>query len=1076
MREETGRNRVDLDEQASLEDMRAMLRDPSREEFVMRENVGREGAEAVERLARSLGLHFKPYGRGTNTVLVVSKVPLPDYRADLDTRRNATRDLEMSDDARRAVAAALERVETHRPAATKHLRFGEEETADGLRDGEIEFRPDASVDASEAARERARRDSPGALASARARARLPAAARRDAFLAAVAADQVTVVSGETGCGKTTQCPQFVLERALAEGRASATHVVCTQPRRISAVSVAARVAHERGETVGETVGYRIRLEARVSRERTRLEFCTTGVLLRRLATNPTLRGVSHVFVDEIHERGMHEDFLLIVLKDLLPKRPDLRVVLMSATMDAGVFADYFGVPPGRAFHIPGFTHPVREAFLEDLLAGAGEVFGGASATSSPPVAIRDRTRLRTPGGGPGGFRGRGRGRGRAFRRRSGAPPEETVSETALRETIASDFPERSAYAPDVVANLRRWTANCAAEDALDVELVRDALRRVVALADETERREKAEATDAEANAPFVAGAVLVFLTGWDDIVKVRDLCASDDVLGDASQFLILPLHGQMPSAHQREIFDRPRRAGVRKVILATNIAETSITIDDVVYVVDCGKSKEKSYDALNDMACLLPAWISKASARQRRGRAGRVRPGVCVRLYTRAVHSRMADHAVPEMLRTPLEELVLALKSLSPNTKAATFTARAIQPPERRAVTNAIDLLVAIGALRRRDETLTALGAHLVSLPVAPRVGKMLVIAAALGQLEPALTVAAATATRDFFVLPVDAKHVADASRRAFAGDSASDHVAAARAFEEWRSAKRGPGGTNAARTFCRERFLSHDALERVAEMREQLRSLLETAGFARRAELPASRASRALDVQVFRAVTCAGLFPRIASVSRRGRRVELSTHEDGRVEFHPGSVNARFGAAFPFPWVCYGDKVKTGAVYLRDSTCVPACAVLLLGGELEAVPRETEPFKKSSAAATDDDASLDRVGVLNGAYVFLAPRATLDAIKRLRGALDATLREKAENPERDVAARGAALVGAVRALMADEARTEEACVAESSARVPRGDWPCPRGCGVVFASKKRCFRCGAAKPQEAQAEERDGG
>ena len=308
MREETGRNRVDLDEQASLEDMRAMLRDPSREEFVMRENVGREGAEAVERLARSLGLHFKPYGRGTNTVLVVSKVPLPDYRADLDTRRNATRDLEMSDDARRAVAAALERVETHRPAATKHLRFGEEETADGLRDGEIEFRPDASVDASEAARERARRDSPGALASARARARLPAAARRDAFLAAVAADQVTVVSGETGCGKTTQCPQFVLERALAEGRASATHVVCTQPRRISAVSVAARVAHERGETVGETVGYRIRLEARVSRERTRLEFCTTGVLLRRLATNPTLRGVSHVFVDEIHERGMHEDF------------------------------------------------------------------------------------------------------------------------------------------------------------------------------------------------------------------------------------------------------------------------------------------------------------------------------------------------------------------------------------------------------------------------------------------------------------------------------------------------------------------------------------------------------------------------------------------------------------------------------------------------------------------------------------------------------------------------------------------------------------------------------------------------
>ena len=386
MREESGRNRVDLDEHASLEGMRAMLRDPSREEIVMRENVGREGAEAVERLARSLGLHFKPYGRGTNTVLVVSKTPLPDYRADLDARRNATRDVEMSDDARRVVAAALERAETHRPAATKHeevQRLGEEQAAYGPSDVDARVAQPPRSHAAEAARERARRASPRALASALERARLPAAARRDAFLAAVAADQVTVVSGETGCGKTTQCPQFVLERALAEGRASATYVVCTQPRRISAVSVAARVAHERGEAVGATVGYRIRLEARVSRERTRLEFCTTGVLLRRLAKNPTLRGVSHVFVDEIHERGMHEDFLLIVLKDLLPKRPDLRVVLMSATMDAGVFTNYFGVPPGRAFHVPGFTHPVREAFLEDLLAGTGDVFGGAERDLVP---------------------------------------------------------------------------------------------------------------------------------------------------------------------------------------------------------------------------------------------------------------------------------------------------------------------------------------------------------------------------------------------------------------------------------------------------------------------------------------------------------------------------------------------------------------------------------------------------------------------------------------------------------------------------------------------------------------------
>ena len=186
-------------------------------------------------------------------------------------------------------------------------------------------------------------------------------------------------------------------------------------------------------------------------------------------------------------------------------------------------------------------------------------------------------------------------------------------------------------------------------------------------------------------------------------------------------------------------------------------------------------------------------------------------------------------------------------------------------------------------------------------------------------------------------------------------------------------------------------RSASRDALERVAEVREQLRSLLRTAGFARREPSAGSAASSsALDVEVFRAVACAGLFPKIAAVSRRGRRVELRTHEDGRVEFHPGSVNAQPGASFPFPWVAYGEKVKTGAVYLRDSTCVPACAVLLLGGELEAAPPSGTPKTKTNERRTRtrrrSDArgsNPDRVRVLNGAYAFVAPGATLDAIKR---------------------------------------------------------------------------------------------
>jgi ATP-dependent RNA helicase DHX36 len=176
--------------------------------------------------------------------------------------------------------------------------------------------------------------------------------------------QVLVISGETGCGKTTQLPQFILEEEIDNLRGADCSIICTQPRRISAISVAARVASERGEELGETVGYQIRLESKRSAQ-TRLLFCTTGVLLRRLVQEPDLVGVSHLLVDEIHERGMNEDFLIIILRDLLPRRPDLRLVLMSATINAELFSKYFGDAP--IMHIPGFTFPVTEFFLEDVL-------------------------------------------------------------------------------------------------------------------------------------------------------------------------------------------------------------------------------------------------------------------------------------------------------------------------------------------------------------------------------------------------------------------------------------------------------------------------------------------------------------------------------------------------------------------------------------------------------------------------------------------------------------------------------------------------------------------------------------
>ena len=310
MREESGRDRVEVDADAVRAAMRVLRDDPARDEIVYRENFGRDGADLVEAIAREHNLYFKRYGKGTNTVLVASANPSP--TTDTTSTRGARRSTDSASPtpprrrfAPRSTKPLAPKTKTETEATSRHARLTRARSANAIvstatprtrRFVAIPTRTRA------AAAERARRDFPSTTASFVGRSKLPASSRRDALLDAIARSQVVVVSGETGCGKTTQLPQFVLESELAAGNASVTSVVCTQPRRISAVSVAARVAHERGEALGRSVGYQIRLEARRSSE-TKLLFCTTGVLLRRLAAEPTLASVSHVFVDEIHERG-----------------------------------------------------------------------------------------------------------------------------------------------------------------------------------------------------------------------------------------------------------------------------------------------------------------------------------------------------------------------------------------------------------------------------------------------------------------------------------------------------------------------------------------------------------------------------------------------------------------------------------------------------------------------------------------------------------------------------------------------------------------------------------------------------
>lgn len=910
------------------------------QELIIKHLFRREDQQVLSDMAQQLGLHFHAYNKGKT--LVASKVPLPNYRADLDERHGSTQqEIRMSTDIERRVGSLLDTskgtssneksvgspsqnaknslsaLSSVRPAPVVEDNVAKEQISAELKQQEEKLQASVSVQAMQSFR-----------------AKLPAFNVRSEFIKAVAKNQVLVVSGETGCGKTTQLPQFILEEEISLLRGADCSIICTQPRRISAISVAARISSERGENLGETVGYQIRLETKRS-ARTRLLFCTTGVLLRQLVQDPNLTGVSHLLVDEIHERGMYEDFLLIILKDLLPRRPDLRLILMSATINAELFSQYFGNAP--TIHIPGLTFPVAELFLEDVL-------------EKTRYSIKQES---------DNFQG-------SSRRRARQLDSKKDPITELFEDVDIDSHYKS-YSINTRKSLEAWSGS-----QLDLSLVEATIEHIC--------RHEGE------------GAILVFLTGWDEISKLLDSIKANNFLGDTRKFLVLPLHGSMPTVNQREIFDKPP-ASTRKIVLATNIAESSITIDDVVYVVDCGKAKETSYDALNKLACLLPSWISKASAHQRRGRAGRVQPGVCYRLYPKLVYDAMPQYQLPEILRTPLQELCLNIKSLQLGT-VGSFLAKALQPPDPLSVQNAIELLKTIGALDEREE-LTPLGRHLCTLPLEPNIGKMLLMGSIFQCLNPALTIAAALAYRNPFVLPINRKEEADAAKRSFAGDSCSDHIALLKAFEGWKEAK----SNRIERSFCWENFLSPITLQMMDDMRKQFVDLLSDIGFVDKAKGPNVYNQYSHDMEMVCAILCAGLYPNVVQCKRRGKRTAFYTKEVGQVDIHPASVNAGVHL-FPLPYMVYSEKVKTTSIYIRDSTNISDYALLLFGGSLL-------PSKSGEG-----------IEMLGGYLHFSASKSVLELIKKLRGELDKLLRRKIEEPRLDITVEGKGVVAAVVELL----------------------------------------------------------
>lgn len=600
-----------------------------------------------------------------------------------------------------------------------------------------------------------------------ARMNLPMFQFRAEALDTIQKHQITILCGETGCGKSTQLPAFILENELAQGRHC--KIYCTEPRRISAISLAQRVSEEMGERKGDVgtsrslVGYAIRLESQTTAN-TRLVYATVGIVLRMLERSDGLNEITHLVLDEVHERSIDSDFLLIVLRTLLLSRPDLKVVLMSATVDAQRFSAYLDNAP--IISVPGRTFPVQAKFLEDAIELTGHTIEDSKAQA------------------PGG--------------------EEDDDVEAEGQSKSGDAQQLSAYSKRTKNTLTNYD-----EYRIDFSLIVKLIEKVAYSKDYK----------------HFSKAVLVFLPG---IAEIRQL---NDMLQGHPSFLkgwrIHPLHSTFSSEDQQAAFEVPPQ-GTRKIVIATNIAETGITIPDVTCVIDTGKHKEMRFDERRQMSRLIQSFIARANAKQRRGRAGRVQEGICFHLFTKyRFDEMMADAQTPEMLRLSLQDLVMRVKICKLGDIETTLS-QALDPPSARNIRRAIDALIEVDALTTREE-LTPLGQQLAKLPLDAQLGKLILYGSIYGCLDFALTVAATLSSKSPFLSPMGAKKQADTVRLGFKrGDS--DLLTSYNAYVTWRKICTTPGMSEY--TYCNKNFLSAQNLANIEDLKGQLLMSLVEAGF----------------------------------------------------------------------------------------------------------------------------------------------------------------------------------------------------------------------------------------------------
>jgi len=620
----------------------------------------------------------------------------------------------------------------------------------------------------------------------RKRLTLPVWEYKDSFMATLDKHQTTVLVGETGSGKTTQIPQCCVEfaRNLPGKKKS---VACTQPRRVAAMSVASRVADEMDVQLGQEVGYSIRFED-CSSSKTLLKYMTDGMLLREAMSDPLLEAYACILLDEAHERTLATDILMGLLKEVAKQRSDLKIIIMSATLDAGKFQDYFDGAP--LLTIPGRTFPVEIFYTPE--------------------------------------------------------PEKDYLEAAIRTVVQIHMCEEG------------------------------------------------------------DGDILLFLTGQEEIDEAcKKIQKEVDNLGqEVGEIKCIPLYSTLPPNLQQRIFEPapPKRANGavgRKVVVSTNIAETSLTIDGIVFVIDPGFSKQKVYNPRIRVESLLVTAISKASSQQRAGRAGRTKPGKCFRLYTeKAFLNEMQENTYPEILRSNLGSVVLQLKKLGID-DLVHFDF--MDPPAPETLMRALELLNYLGALDDEGD-ITDLGGMMAEFPLDPQLAKMVIASCDFNCSNEILSITCMLSVPQIFVRPAEVKKAADEAKMGFAHID-GDHLTMLNVYHAFKQNHEDP-------QWCYDNFINFRSLKSADNVRTQLSRIMDRFNLKRTST---EFTSRDYYLNIRKALV-SGFFMQAAHLERTGHY--LTVKDNQVVQLHPSTC-----LDHKPEWVIYNEFVLTTKNYIRTIT-----------------------------------------------------------------------------------------------------------------------------------------------------------